>query len=158
MNAKPHVPDELIMFDRQFSWGVAWRVGRWWLVAFLISAICDVFFPELRREMTFGWRMAAVGAEFGAILLFCRDAAKWLGNMDELQRRLTLTIFLFAVSATFIFFLLWLRLENEGFFNTVFGPPFWKNHTWGISTVAHACTLLGGFYGVGFLVFKRRYK
>jgi hypothetical protein len=78
--------------------------------------------------------------------------------MDELQRRLTLTIFLFATSATFLFFLFWLRLEAVGFFTAVFGPPFWKNHTWGIATVADACVLLGGFYGLGFLIFKRRYK
>lgn len=94
--------------------------------------------------------------EFSTILLFVLDAKRWIHSMDELQRRLTLAIFLFAVSATFIFFMLWLGLNRAGFFNAVFGPP--PDGTWGISSVAHACLLFGGFYGLGFLIFKRCYK
>ena len=101
--------------------------------------------------------MSIVFAEFFAIILFCRDAANWIRVMDELQRRITVELLLFSVSASFCFFLLWLRLEREGFFDAAFGRPIW-NHTWGISTVAHACALLGGFFGLGFLIFKRRYK
>jgi len=38
MKSNPSVPDELIMFDRQFSWRAAGRVGggglwRWWFRA-----------------------------------------------------------------------------------------------------------------------------
>jgi hypothetical protein len=157
MNDKPPVPDELIMFDRQFSWRTAWQVGRWWFLAFVISAVCDVIFPSMKKQWPFEWRVAIVFAEFFAIVLFCFDVAKWIRGMDELQRRVTQELVLFSVSASSCFFLLWLRLEREGFFNAVFGPPFWNN-SWGISSVAHACMLLGGFYGLGFLIFNRRYK
>jgi len=144
------------MFDKQFSWRTAWRVARWWFLALVISSICDIIFPEV-KNFPKGVRVAFVFVEFFAVILFCRDAAKWIRAMDELQRRITLELLLFSVSASFCFFLLWLRLEQEGFFEAIFGPPI-SNHTWAISSIAHACALLGGFFGLGFLIFKRRYK
>jgi hypothetical protein len=157
MNSKPRVPDELIMFDRQFSWRTAWKVGRWWFVAFIISTVCDIIFPQEVRKWPFGWRLAVVFAEFLAILLFVSDAKRFIREMDELQRRITSAALFFSVSASFFFMLLWQRLDAACFFHTLFGPPF-MNRTWGIYTVHHACILLGGFYGLGFLIFKRRYK
>jgi hypothetical protein len=157
MSTHPSLPDELIMFDRQFSCRTAWQVARWWFAAFILSAVFDVIFPGLKSQWPEGARVALVFGEFLALILFCFDAAQWIRGMDELQRRITLELLLFSVSASFCFFLAWLCLEQEGFFSAVFGKPFW-NHTWGISSVAHACVLLGGFYGVGFLIFKRRYK
>lgn len=156
-NATP-VPEELVMIDKQFKWRSAWTVGKWWFAALIVSAVWDVFWPELKQQSSFSVRTAVVFAEFGAIALFCFDARQWILRMDELQRRITVELFLFSVSATFCFFLLWLRLEREGFFHAVFGTPFSPNGTWGISSVAHACALLGGFYGIGFLILKRRYK
>ena len=156
MKNKSPVPDELIMFDKQFSWRTAWNVCRWWFVAFVISAVFDLIFPDVKKQLPLGWRVTIVFAEFLAILLFVFDAVKFIRGMDELQRRITLAALFFSVSASFFLFLLWLRLEREGFFNAVFGPP--PDGTWGISSVAHACVLLGGFYGLGFLIFKRRYK
>jgi len=158
MNTKPPVPDELIMFDRQFSWRTAWKVARWWLMAFLISALCDLIFSEEKKHWSFEWRTAIVFAEFLCIALFCHDAVKWVRGMDELQRQLSLTIFIFAVSATLLFFLFWQCLDRERFFYQVFGLSPDGTISWGICSVAHACVLSGGFYGLGFLIFKRRYK
>ena len=158
MNTKPPVPDELIMFDRQFSVRTAWRVARWWLMAFLISAVCDLYLADQRANWPFAWRTAIVFAEFFCMALFCFDVARWLRRMDELQRSLTLTIFSFAVSATLFFFLLWECLNREEFFYQVFGLSPDGTISWGICSVAHVNVLLGGFYGLGFLIFKRRYK
>lgn len=157
MKNTPSVPDELIMFDRQFSWRTAWTVGRWCFAAIVLSAICDVFFGATTAQWPCGWRVGIVFAEFFALALFWRDAASWLRGMDELQRHITMGVLMFAVAASFFFFLLWLGLERAGFFHVVFGPPIWNN-SWGISSVAHVGMLLGGFYGLGFLIFKRRYK
>lgn len=146
------------MFDRQFSWRTAWKVCRWWFVALVISTVFDLIFPDVTKQLSVGWRSLIVFAEFLAILLFAHDAAKFIRKMDELQRRITVAALFFSVGTSFFVFVLWLRLEREGFFNAVFGPPILGNNTWGISSVAHACVLLGGFYGLGFLIFKRRYK
>ena len=124
MNTKPTVPDELIMFDRQFSWRTAWRVCRWWLAAFVISAVFDLVLPDWKIHPPLRWWVAIVFAEFTAILLFVFDAVKFIRRMDELQRRITTAALFFPVSASFFVFVLLLRLEREGFFNAVFGPPF----------------------------------
>jgi hypothetical protein len=145
MNTSP-VPDELIMFDRQFSWRTTFRVGRGWFLALVLSVVCDWIFPDLKRHWPSEWRAALVAVEFLAIVLFIFDAIKWIRNMDELQRRITLAALMFSVSASFFFFVLWLRLEREGFV------------TWDDSSVGDCCVLLGGFYGLGFLIFKRRYN
>jgi hypothetical protein len=157
MKAKPPVPDELIMFHKEFSLMTALKVCRWWFAALVISAVFDVIFPDLKKPWPLGWRTAIVLAEFLALLLFVFDAARFIRKMDELQRRITIAALFFSAGASFFLFVLWLRLEREGFFNAVFGPPV-VNGTWGISSAAHACALLGGFYGLGFLIFKRRYK
>ena len=157
INSKQPVPDELIMFDRQFSCRTAWKVCRWWFFAFVISTLCDLIFPQTVKQLSWECRSAIVGVEFLAILLLVLDAARWVRGMDELQRRITLAAFFFSVSASFFFFVLWLGLERAGFFDAILGPPV-VNDTWGISSVAHVCMLLGGFYGLGFLIFKRRYK
>ena len=157
MKNGPNVPDELIMFDKEFSLWTAWKVCKWWFLAFVISAVCDMIFPEVKRQWPLALRVTVVLAEFLALVLFLFDATRFIRGMDELQRRIALAALFFSVIASFFFFLLWLRLEREGFFNAVFGPPP-VNGTWGISSVAHACFLLGGFYGLGFLIFKRRYK
>ena len=158
MNNKSHIPDELIMISKYFSWRTAWKVARWWLVAFVISAIFDVFFPDVKKQLSWGWRVTIVFVEFLAVLLFVFDATKFIRKMDELQRLLSLTIFLFAASATLIFFLLWECLDRERFFYHIFGLSPDGTVCWGICSVAHVNMLFGGFYGLGFLIFKRRYK
>ena len=145
------------MFDKQFSLLTSLRVCRWWLFALVISAVFDVFFPELKKSLPLSGRVAIVLVEFLALLLFVFDAVRFIRRMDELQRRIAQAALFFSVSASFFVFVLWLRLEREGFFNAVWGPPQ-MNGTWGIASVALACVLLGGFYGLGFLIFKRRYK
>jgi hypothetical protein len=157
MSDKPNNPDELILIDRQFSFRTTWSVCRWWFIAFIISMLCDVIFANEKKQWPLPGRVIIVVVEFLALLFFMLDVARWIRGTDELQRRITLAALLFAVSASFFSFLFWLRLEREGFFNAIFGAPIWNN-TWGISSVAHACALLSTFYGVGYLIFKRRYK
>lgn len=155
MNNKPNVPDELILIDKQFSWRTAWNVNRWLFLAFVISVMCDIVFPDVVKQWPVKWRVTVVLAEFITVLFSVFDAARWIRCMDELQRRITLAALFFAVSASFFFFLLWLRLDAAKFFHAVFGPPI---STWGIYSVAHVYALLSFFYGIGFLIFKRRYK
>jgi hypothetical protein len=152
-----HKPDELILIDREFSFRTAWTTNRWLFLAFVVSVLSDIAFPKIVWHWPFGWRLLVVLAEFMPVILATFDVARWVQGMDELQRRITLAALFFSVSATFFFMFIWMYLDRIGFFTRIFGPPS-LNHTWGINTVAHAYALLAGFYGIGFLVFKRRYK
>ncbi|MGH7951469.1 MAG: hypothetical protein ACREFE_06075 [Limisphaerales bacterium] len=157
MNTKPNNPDELILIDRQFSLRTAWKVCRWLFVSVVVSVLCDWIFPKEVRQWPFVSRMAVILMEFVPLLLWISDAAKWIRGMDELQRRITVASLFFAVSATLFLLVLWFYLDGFGFFYKVFGKPF-MNNTWGIYTVADVYVFMSGFYGFGYLYFKRRYK
>src|SRR5476651_1341893 len=157
MNNKPNDPDELILIDRQFSFQTAWSVGRWMFLAVAISVLCDWIYPREFRQITFGSRMVLVLAEFGSLVLCCFDVKRWMRGLDELQRRITQASLFFAVSASLFTLLLWGELDGAGFFYKAFGRPF-MNNTWGIYDVADIFLCMGGFYGFGYLYFRRRYK
>jgi hypothetical protein len=157
MKSKPNNPDELILIDRQFSFRTAWNVCRWLFLAFIISVLCDWIFPHEVRHWPFWWQMAEVLVKFSSLVLWSFDVKKWVCGMDELQRRITLASFLFSASASLFTLLLWMDLDDAGFFYRFFGRPF-MNNTWGIYTVADVYVLVSGFYGLGYLFFKRRYK
>ena len=157
MSNKPNNPDELILIDRQFSLRTAWRVCRWLFLAAAISALCDWVYPKEFKQLPFGSRVAMVLAEFAALALWYFDVQRWMRGQDELQRRITQASLFFAVSVSFFFFLLWTELDAAGFFHQVFGRPF-MNNTWGICSVADVFLLISGFYGFGYLYFRRRFK
>jgi hypothetical protein len=157
MNNKPNNPDELILIDRQFSFRTAWSVCRWLFLALLISVLCDWIFPKEVRQWPFTWRMAEVLVKFGSLVFWSFDVRKWIRGMDELQRRITLASFLFSACTSLFTLLLWMDLDSAGFFYKAFGRPF-MNNTWGIYCVADMYVFMAGFYGFGYLYFRRRYK
>jgi hypothetical protein len=157
MNAKPNNPDEMVIIHKEFSWRTAWTVNYWLFLATITSLVCDVIFAEAKNHWLLRSRLAILLAEFLGVVLWTRSMARWIAGMDELHRRITQMTLLFAVSAAFAFFFLWLRLEREGFFHAVFGPPF-MNNTWGINSLFHIYVLVSAFYGIGYLFFSRRYK
>lgn len=155
MNAKPNVPGEAVIGDREFSLRKSWSVNVWLCVAALTSALCDVVYSPVVRQWPMALRLAIVAVEFGAVLLWVRRLAFWIRGMDEMHRRLTLTTFLFSVSATLLFFLLWFRLEVGGFFEAILGQRL----GWGMGTVSFGILMHSIFYGLGHcLIFNRRYQ
>jgi cytosine/uracil/thiamine/allantoin permease len=157
MNSKPNVPGDIFMGEKEYSWRKDWNVNGWLFVATIISALCDVMFPQVTRQWPLGWRIGVVCAEFAAIALWARALTVWIRGMDEMHRRITISAVLFAVSATFFFAMLWHRLDHAGLFAAIFPKP--KNGGgWDICTVGHEFLLLTLFYFVGHGIFNRRYK
>jgi hypothetical protein len=95
---------------------------------------------------------------FMAILLWTRSLAGWIRGMDELQRRITVSAVLFAVSASFFVVMLWQGLHRAGLFLAL--GPTGKNGaaSWDISTVGHVFLMLTFFYMIGHSTFNRRYQ
>lgn len=157
MSYKPNDPDELIMLDRHFSSRTTWRVCRWLFCATVISVLCDWIYPQEFKQLSFGARISMTLAEYGSLVLWYFDVKRWLAGLDELQRRITQASLFFATGASLFFLLFWMSLDRAGFFRAVFGPPF-MNNSWGICCVADVYFLMAGFYGFGYLYFRRRYK
>ena len=157
MNTKPNVPGEIFLGEKEYSWRADLNVNGWLFVATIISAICDIMFPQVVRHWPLGWRVAIVVAEFSAIALWTRSLMRWIHGMDEMHRRITVMAVLFAVSATFFLAMLWHRLDRAGLFDAIFPKPR-TGGGWDICTVGHEFLLLTIFYFVGHAFFNRRYK
>ena len=157
MNAKPNVPGEIFMGEKEYSWRTDWQVNGWLFVATLISAFADIMFPQVVRQWPLGWRVSIVLAEFLCIALWVRNLTHWVRGMDELHRRITTSAVLFAICTTFFCLMLWHRLERAGLFDAIL-PGSKAGVGWDICTVGHGFLLLTLFYFAGFSFFNRRYK
>jgi hypothetical protein len=156
-NRKPNVPDE-VYWGKEYSWRVDQKVNGWMVLSALISAFSEIMSPHLVSQWSLGCRVGLVAAEFLALALWVRALVCWTRGMDELQRRITISVFLTAVSATFFFMMLWHRLDRAGLFNALFGPPKKPGVGWDICTVGHGLLLLIIFYAIAQAIFNRRYK
>jgi hypothetical protein len=157
MNTKPNVPDEIFLGGKEYSWRADWTVNGWLFAATTISALADIMFPHIVRQLPLGARVGIVLAQFLAIALWARMLARWIRGMDELHRRITVSAVLFSISATFGFLMLWHRLDAAGLFNTIFASPK-GGGSWDICTVGHGFLLITFFYFAGFSTLNRRYK
>ncbi len=155
MNTKPNIPGEIVIADQEFSLKKAWNVNAWLFAAALTSALSDVIYSAELRHWPVVGRLAVLIFEYAAVLLWVRRLVKWIRGMDEMHRQMTLATFLFSVTATLLFTLLWLRLEVGDFFEALFGC----RTGFGMGTLSFAILVHSIFYGVGhFLIFNRRYK
>ena len=156
MNNKPNIPNE-IYWGKEYSLRMDQKVNGWLIVATLISAFSEVMFPFVVKQLPLEIRVGIVLAEFAAIALWARALTRWIRGMDEMHSRITTSVILSAVSATFFFMMLWHRLDRAGLFNAVFGEPK-TGGGWDICTVGHGFLLLVLFYGVAQTIFNRRNK
>jgi len=157
MNAKLNVPGEIFMGNKEYSWKMDWRVNGWLFVATMISGFTDIIFRHVASQLPLAARAGIQVAEFLALALWARSLARWIGGMDEMHRRITVSAALFAVSATFFVLMLWHRMDAVGFFDSIFGVPKAPG-SWDICTVCHGFLLMTLFYFLGHTVFNRRYR
>ena len=157
MNNRPNVPGEIFLGEKEYSWRADWSVNGWLFVATLISAFSDVMFPYVVKEWPLGWRVGIVLVQFLALALWARALVRWIRGMDEMHRRITTSVILSAVSATFFFMMLWHRLDRAGLFEAIFPKPK-AGGSWDICTVGHGFLLLVFFYCAAQSIFNRRYK
>jgi hypothetical protein len=153
MNNKPTLPDEVDPRKREFSIRAQWRVNHWAYVGILLSAAGDLLVHWQTDSPS--WPVAArMSIALGPVLpalLWLRSFARWLSGMDELDRRITLQVCLFAVAATFYLNLVLHPLRLWGVVQNEWLPLHW--HSLWLQSV-----VLSGLYLLGTLIFNRRYK
>jgi hypothetical protein len=156
MNVKPNLPND-IFWGKGYSWRKDCRVNSGLALAAVVSGFADVIFAHTVRQWSLEARTAIVLVEFLAIALWALNVTRWIHGMDELHRRLTTSVMLSAIGATFFVMLLWHRLDRAGLFNAIFPTP--KNGgSWDICTICHGFLLFVLFYGLAQFAFHRRYK
>jgi hypothetical protein len=155
---KPNHPDEIWLGKRDYSMWTDWKVNGWLFVATIISGLCDIVFRSQVAQWPFWLQVIAAILPFVAILFWMRSLSRWVRGMDELHRRIASEAILFTTSATFLFVLVWHRLDKIGVFNAILPGGQNANASWDIGTVGHVFLLLTFFYFLGYHLTNRRYQ
>jgi hypothetical protein len=156
MNNRPNLPNE-IFWCKEYSWRTDTRVNGWLGLAATISGFTDIVFASTVNQWPLWVRAGIVIAQFFALALWARSMTLWIRGMDEMHRRITTTVMLMSVGATFFFMMLWHRLYRVGLFDVIFAKPK-PGASWDICTVCHGFLLFVLFYGIAQAIFNRRYK
>lgn len=149
---KPNNPEEIWLGKSDYSWWVDFKVNGWLFLAALISGACDIVFRSSVQQGPTSLKVAAILVPFAALLLWARSIVRWIGGMDELHRRITMSAVLFSCSASFFVVTLWHRIAASGIL------PAGPGVSWDIGTVAHVFLLMTFFYFLGYFLVNRRYQ
>jgi hypothetical protein len=149
---KPNNPDEIWLGKSDYSWWVDFKVNGWLFLAAIASGASDILFRKSVELWPLGLKLAAILVPFAALILWARSIIRWIGGMDELHRRITMSAVLFSVSASFFVVMLWHRLAVGGIL------PSSPGVSWDIGTVAHVFLLMTFFYFLGYFLVNRRYQ
>ena len=153
MNNKPNIPDELdpIFGKKNYSLRKDLKINAWGYVAMAMSFAGDVLLPS-HKDWPVALRASIALVPIVPALLWGRVFARWIRGMDELHRRMTVEVCLFATTATLFFFTVLKPLVNAGIFQPLEKTGLDLHTWWGTSW------LLVCFYILGSRFLHRRYK
>jgi len=92
---KPNIPDELEPGKRDYSFRKDLKVNAWGYLAIALSFTADVLLPR-HTEWPISVRTLFALSPIVPALLWGRVFARWIRGMDELHRRMTVEVCLFA--------------------------------------------------------------
>lgn len=140
---------EAVRPGRHYSFRADMRLNAWALVAVLAAFVARWL---LQHHSDWGASVRTVVALSPLLpsLLYVRSIARWIGGMDELQRRIQLEASLFATTATVFLATALSLLESCGVLSSTR-----LQHGLGVEGTLAAIVLL---YIVGNTIFNRRYR
>lgn len=98
---KPESIESVLPLSGEYSLARDFRLNRWLLVAAVIYPL-EVFLMKCIPEMPAFWRGVLAVAPLFPGLLYIRSWLRFIGGLDEFQRRLQLEAFLFAALGSLI--------------------------------------------------------
>ena len=148
MTNTPILP-EAVRPGKHYSFAADMKLNAWALVA---AAFCFVARGLLKSHLEWSTLLKSVVALTPMVpsLLYVRSIARWIGGMDELQRRIQLEASLFATTATVLLRTTLDLLQGIGGLQSA-GPRFalgWEG--------TFAAIII--FYILGNFIFNRRFR
>jgi hypothetical protein len=150
---KPNTPEELdLMFGRKdYSFQTDLKVNAWGYLSMALSFAGDVLLPR-HQDWHIAVRAIIALSPIVPALLWGRVFARWIRGMDELHRRITVEVCLFATTATLFLFAALRPLVKAGIFQPLEKTGLDLHTWWGTSW------LLVCFYILGSRILHRRFK
>jgi hypothetical protein len=90
---------EAVMPGKHYSFRADMRLNAWTLVAVVVSFPAHMLLPR-HKDWHPALRAIIALAPLAPSLFYVRSIARWIGGMDELQRRIQLEACLFATTGT----------------------------------------------------------
>lgn len=144
----PTLP-ESVRPGKHYSFAADMKLNAWALVAVAVSIVAR---EMLKHHPDWGapWRSIVALTPMLPSLLYLRSIARWIGGMDELQRRIQVEACLFATTATVFLRTSLDLLEGAGLLqSTRLGHGLGWEGTFAAIIV---------FYILGNMIFNRRYR
>ena len=140
------------MFGRKdYSFRTDLKVNGWGYLSMALSFASDALLPH-HKEWHVAVRAIIALSPMIPALLWGRVFARWIRGMDELQRRITVEVCLFATTATLFLFAALRPLVKAGIFQPLENTGLDLHTWWGTSW------LLVCFYILGSRILHRRFK
>ena len=157
MNTKPNVPDELAPGRPEFSFRRDFQVNAWGYVALTLSISGDVLVHS-HQDWPVLWRVVIALCPIIPALLWGRVFARWIRGMDELHRRMTVEVCLFATTTVLFLFTALHPLVKYGVIEAQGDPDSWLVwmldwRSWLLTTWLLICS-----YMLGGKILHRRFK
>jgi hypothetical protein len=154
MENKPNLPDELEPGKKDYSFRKDLRVNGWGYVALAMS-VAGEWLLHTHKDRPVVLRAVITLAPVIPVLLWGRVFARWIRGMDELHRRMTVEVCLFATTATLFLFTALHPLAKAGVFQALGFREWWLMdwHSWLLTSWLLIC-----FYLLGSKILHRRYK
>jgi hypothetical protein len=119
MNNKPNDPEELFTLNpKKISWTPIKVDG--WLIASMFAIVVGDLWLFNHENCPFILRVIIALVPPAMWLLWIRNVAQWVRGMDELQRRIILEVYLFAITWTFFVIATLQHLKHEGILKIIF--------------------------------------
>ena len=138
---RPILP-EAVRPGKHYSLRADLKLNAWALVAVAV-AFASRWWLQQHRDWALPLQSVIALAPLAPSLFYVQSIARWIGGMDELQRRIQLEAVAFSFLATCLITLTWAFQQNAGL------PRF---------DVSWVAPLLIALWGLGLGIAKRRYE
>jgi hypothetical protein len=145
---KPIFP-EAVQPGRQYSWRAELKLNAWAFVAMLAAGMAR-WVLQHHQGWGLGLRSIIALTPLVPSLLYVQSIARWIGGMDELQRRIQLEACLFATTATVFVVTALSLLHGTGVLQSV-------RLQYGLGWEGTFAAIIG-FYVLGNMLVNRRYR
>lgn len=157
MNTKPNVPEERVPGKAEFLFRRDFQVNGWGYAA-LILLVGGEALIYFHQDWPIALRAVVALIPIIPALLWGRVFARWIRGMDELHRRMTVEVCLFATTATLFLFTALHPLVKFSVVEAHGNRGSWFAwlmdwHSWLLTTWLLIC-----FYLLGSRILHRRYK
>jgi hypothetical protein len=158
MNTKPNLPEEIGLGKWMGSWRGSWnRGGAAWMFVVYLTDVPGAWLLQHHAGWPLALRLLISLVPLAATFLYVRGLARWIRGLDELDRLVVLSSFIFGTTVYLFLAVTWPLLARAGVFAALNLTHFHLD-LMPFSNCTFAICLTYLLASIGYTFFKRRYQ